>query len=399
MTDLTYNVLLIHNKYRFAGGEDSVVANELELLKANGNNVFVFYKTNSDIDSLHPLEKILLPLRTIFSFSAASEVKKLIRKHKIQIVHVHNTLPLISFSVYYAAKHCGCSLVQTIHNFRFLCPNGIFYRDEHLCQDCTKSLICSVKHSCYRKSKLQSMLVALCLWFHRCIKTFLLPDAYIALTEFNKQKLATVIPPDKIFVKPNFTQDNADFSQPKTRDYFIFISRLDKNKGIYLLLEAFQSFPDETLVILGTGPEEEAIQHWIDSHHLTNIKLKGFTPHAEAIFSLYHAKALIFPTQCYEGFPVILAESFSVGTPVIGSNLGNTSSIVENGKTGLLFQYDSVEDCISKITDFINSPADAYQMEEECRSTFLQKYSPQKNYAQLLSIYTRISHSKNQNRH
>lgn len=390
----TYHILLVHNKYRFAGGEDSVVAAEQLLLEAHGHSVSLYVKENTEIDHYSLIQKLFLPFRTIFSLSTYFALKKKIRAEQITIVHVHNTLPLISFSAYYAAKHCNCALVQTIHNFRLLCPNGIFYRDDHICEDCLNSLACSIQHGCYRNSKFQSALVACSLWFHRKLGTFLLPDAYIALTDFNKNKLSALIPKTKLFVKPNSASTDCIFPAEKSRDYFIFVSRLDPTKGIHLLLQAFQKLPDSKLVIVGTGPEEDTVKQFLEDHHMSNVDLKGFVPHQETIPLLYHAKALIFPTQWYEGFPVVLAESLSVGTPVIGSNIGNTASIIEHGKTGLLFQHDSVKDCISCITDFSDASFDFLSMEKNCLETFQKRYSSEKNYQVLMSIYQKITKSR-----
>lgn len=381
-------ILIVHNRYRYAGGEDSVVQNEKALLESHGHSVTIYEKDNTDLDNCSLLQKVLLPFRTIYSFTSAKEILKIIRKEHIDIVHVHNTLPLISFSAYYAAKKCNCTLVQTIHNFRFLCPNGLFYRNGHVCQDCTSSLLHSIQHSCYRNSRLQSVIVALNLWFHRKAKTFLLPDAYITLTEFNQQILTSLLPSNKIYVKPNFTEGPPMFTVSKERRFFLYASRLDCSKGILFLLEVFQKLPDQQLVIIGAGPEKDAVLAYIEKYQLSNILFLGYAEHGETISYLYHAKALIFPSQWYEGFPVIIAESLSVGTPIIGSNLGNTASIIENSKTGLLFQYNNVNDCIQKIHEF-SSPSFPYQnMEENCRNTFHTKYSPETNYKQLMEIYT-----------
>lgn len=390
MQKTTFRILIIHNKYRYAGGEDSVMQNEVRLLESHGHHVVLYQKDNSELDYYPLLDKLRLPLRTLYSISSAKDIRTIIKQEQIDIVHIHNTLPLISFSAYYAAKQCDCALVQTLHNFRLLCPNGLFYRDNVICKDCLKSLSCSVKHSCYRNSKVQSMLVALMLLFHRLIGTFRLPDAYIALTEFNQSVFAPLLDKNRLFIKPNFTEP-ADFVPQdynfKSREYFIYLSRIERSKGIFLLLDAFRNLPDTPLLIVGTGPDDEAVQAYINKHCMKNVRFLGFTPHNEALSFLYHAKALIFPTQLYEGFPVVLAESFSLGTPVIGSNIGNTASIVEDGQTGLLFKHDSTEDLILKIKQ-LNTPSFPYStMEENCYTTYKQHYTPDKNYDCLLSIY------------
>lgn len=397
MQKSSLNILLVHNKYRYAGGEDSVVQNECALLRAHGHNVILYQKDNIELDHYSLLKKLFLPFRTIYSLSSAREIRSIIQKEQIDIVHVHNTLPLISFSSYYAAKRYGCTLVQTLHNFRFLCPNGLFYRDNSVCLDCLQQLSCSVKHSCYRSSKLQTALVALNLWLHRKIGTFSLPDAYIALTEFNKNIFTRIYPEIKLYVKPNFTaipDSSSLFCHKKSREYFIYVSRLEKSKGIFMLLEAFRQLADITLLIVGTGPDETAVHDFITKNQMKNVRLNGHTSHSEVLSLLYHAKALLFPTQWYEGFPVVLAESFSVGTPVIGSNIGNTAAIIKHNKTGLLFQHNNTADFVDRIKEFCSEAFLFQSMEENCIQEYKTLYSPEKNYELLYSIYTSAEASK-----
>lgn len=380
-----YSILIIHNKYRFAGGEDTVVLNEKKLLEEHGHPVYLYQKDNNCIQ--HIFQKLLLPFRTVFSLSACREVKKLIKEKHIDIIHVHNTLPLISFSVYYAAKKSGCGLVQTLHNFRFLCPNGVMYRDGHICEECVNSLTCSIRHACYRGSSLQTAIVAANLFIHRKIGTFRLPDAYIALTDFNKEKLSLLLNSGKIYVKPNFNPQPSQFDGEKKRSSFVYLSRLEENKGILSLLEAFRQMPEITLEIIGTGALEKEVRAFIKENHLKNIIFRGQQPHDKAMEILYHAKALIFPSKWYEGFPMTIAESYSLGTPVIGSRIGNTAGLIEEGRTGFLFDAASPDSLKAVVTHFINCSFDFKTMEENCRKIYAEKYNTELNYKLLLKIY------------
>lgn len=387
MQNKKFHILIVHNHYRFAGGEDSVVQNEKKLLESHGHSVSLYTRDNTELDGYSFLQKLLLPLSTLYSRTAYRDISRLIHKEKADIVHVHNTLPLISFSSYYAAKKNGCTLIQTVHNFRLLCPNGLFLREGQICRDCLNSLSCSVKYACYRGSKPQSALVAFSLWLHRKLGTFRLPDAYIALTDFNLKQLSILIPDNKLYIKPNFTETSCSFADSKKRSYFLYASRLDASKGIFLLLEAFLHLPDEQLVIIGTGPEEQQVLNYIAAHHMSNVIYQGFMKHEKLLSYLYHAKALVFPSQWYEGFPVVIAESLSLGTPIIGSNIGNTASIIEDGITGLLFQYDKAEACLQAIQTFASASFHYSAMEENCQKVFLERYSPEINYRQLIQIY------------
>ena len=200
-------ILMVHNYYQIPGGEDTVVANEKRLLEEHGHEVVLYTRHNNELKSMSKFLKLSLPFTTIFNPRTYREIKKIIRREKIEIVHVHNTLNLISPAVYYAAVKCSVPVVQTIHNFRFLCPGATFYRDGHICEDCvSKGLGCAIKHKCYRGSRAQTLVCVASTWIHRHTR-ILGKINYIALTEFNKKKLLQLkqLKPDRVFVKPKFT--------------------------------------------------------------------------------------------------------------------------------------------------------------------------------------------------
>ena len=206
-------VLMVHNYYQIPGGEDTVVENEKRLLEENGHEVILYTRHNNELKSFSKIKKLVLPFTTIFNIKTYKDVKRIIKKEHIEIVHVHNTLNLISPSVYYAALSCKVPVIQTVHNFRLLCPGATFYRDGHICEDCLKyGLKCAVKHGCYRNSKLQTLACVITTKIHRMLGVYRKIN-YICLTEFNKNKLLElnyrskkiIISPEKVYVKPNFT--------------------------------------------------------------------------------------------------------------------------------------------------------------------------------------------------
>lgn len=207
------NILIVHNHYQIPGGEDTVVTNEKRLLELNGHKVFTYYRNNSELKNMPFYKKIFIPIITIFNPKTYLQVRKIIKREKIDIVHVHNTLSLISPSAYYAGFSCGIPVVQTVHNFRLICPSATLYRDGHICEDClTVGLYCAVKHSCYRKSSIQTLVCVINTEIHRKLGTYYKLN-YICLTAFNKEKLLQlnhgrrkdVICPERVFIKPNFT--------------------------------------------------------------------------------------------------------------------------------------------------------------------------------------------------
>lgn len=342
-------ILIVHNYYQVPGGEDTVVANEKKMLEDNGHEVILYSRNNSELKELSKFQKLCLPFITVFSFKTYREVKKIIKDKKIDIVHVHNTLNLISPSVYYAAFGHKVPVIQTIHNFRLLCPGATFYRDGVICEDCvSRDLKCAVKHKCYRGSRIQTLACVVTLIVHRLAGTYKKLN-YICLTDFNKHKLLQLnsrgksrICENKVFVKPNFVKiDRKVIPFNKRKNQFVFVGRLDKLKGIDLLLEAWNGIKDSNLIICGTGPEEDWCKQYIEENNLTNVRMIGFVSNEEAKKIIAQSKALIIPTQWYEGFPMTIVESYTSGTPVIGSNIGNVSCLIQENVSGFTFQYDS----------------------------------------------------------
>ena len=389
------NVLIAHNYYQIPGGEDSVVKNESELLKENNNNVFLYTRHNDEIKSKNLFSKLLLPLETIFSLKTYNEIKKIIKEENIDIIHVHNTLPLISPSIYYAARACNTPIVQTVHNFRLLCPAATFTRENKICEDCLKKgLICAIKHKCYRGSLAQSLVSVINLWIHRIIGTYKRVDGYIALTDFNKKKLEALISEEKIFIKPNFV----DFEIEKVinedeKQYFLFLGRIDKIKGVDLILEAWKNIKDEELYIVGTGPFEAEAKKYVNKNNMSNVKFLGFKEKNEVKSLIENSKALIMASQWYEGFPMTILESFALGVPVISGEIGNMASIIKNYKNGLLYKYDSSEDLVNKI-NIIKDLKLRSNLAKEARNTFITNYNKEKNYEVLMDIYNKVIENK-----
>lgn len=389
-------VLMVHNFYQVSGGEDTVFYNEKKLLEDNGHKVITYTRNNKEINNFNLLEKLCYPLNSIFSLKTYSEVKKIIIDNQIDIVHVHNTWPLISPSIFYASFHTKIPVVQTIHNFRLICPGGTLYLNGEIYEDSLyKGLWSSVKNKVYKDSFIQTLISAMVLKIHRVIGTYNKVN-YIFLTEFNKNKHLelnnnrhTIIDKNKSFVKPNFVSMNRivlPFDNKKNQ--FAFVGRLDKLKGINLLLEAWEEIKESDLIICGTGPEEEICSKLIKEKNLFNVHMMGVVSNDKAKEIIAESRALILPTQLYEGFPMTIVESFSVGTPVIGSDIGNVGSLIKDEVTGLKFKYDSVESLRESVLKFTKSNeknlrANAYQ-------SFVNKYSDKINYQILREIYKKF---------
>lgn len=384
------NILIVHNYYQLPGGEDAVVAGEKSLLESHGHKVILYSRNNSELKEQSKAGKLLLPATLIFNPRTYREVRKLIKKEKIDLVHVHNTLMLVSPAVYYAAKSRGVPVVQTIHNFRMLCPGAVFFRDGAVCEEClTDGLGCAVKHRCYRGSRLQTLGCVVSTRFHRMTGIYKTPT-YICLTEFNRRKLLTLkgISPENVLVKPNFVhQTEALVPLEQRANRIIFASRLEELKGLRVLLESWRLLgPDAPrLVICGSGPLESWCLQFIQENKMRTVSLAGRLPNENVRRLLATSKALILPTQCYEGFPMCIAESYSVGTPVLVSDLGNGGSLVKQGITGMKFNQKSPQSIADTVRVFL-ADKDTPWCENASRE-YANSMTPENNYSRLMEIY------------
>lgn len=384
-------ILQVHNYYQIPGGEDTVVANEKKLLEEHEHEVIQYLRNNSELKEFSKMRKMLLPFTTIFNPRTYKEVKRIIKEQNIDIVHVHNTLNLISPAVYFAALSCKVPVVQTVHNFRLLCPGATFYRDGHICEDCLEyGLGCAVKHSCYRGSKLQTLACVINTWIHRITGVYRKLN-YICLTDFNKEKLLSLkqIKPEQIFIKPNFVVNETPSIPYEDRpNQYIFAGRLDKLKGIDLLLEAWKKMGNNApmLLVCGTGPMEDWCKEFVAENGLHNIEMRGIAPNNEVKKLIANSKALILPTRWYEGFPMTIVEAYSVGTPVIGTDLGNTGSAIEEGSTGAKFEYNSCDSLINAVRRMSNYGS---EISRTTKAAYVEQYSEEQNYQMLDVVYRR----------
>lgn len=405
-TKVPQTVLIIHNEYRIAGGEDTVAANEEKLLAEHGHRVIVYKRSNKELDNYTGIKKLLLPFTSVFSLRSYREVKKLIEDNYVDVVHVHNTLTLVSPSVYYAAFRCNVPVVQTMHNFRLLCPGGSFFMEDegngHICEQCvSKGLSCAVRNSCYRHSKAQTIVSAAVLKIHRMLGTYKKIN-FICLTEFNRYKLLMlnngrkkIINPARVYVKPNFTYDLAE-TMGKLSDthgsisgrYYVYVGRLEKLKGTELLVDAFAKLPDRKLVIMGNGPLEETLKKRIADNGYKNIVMAGRVTGEDYVKFLGGAQAVISSSQCYETFGMSIAESYSLSVPAIAGDIGNIGDIVKEGVTGIHFQYDSPDALIGAVKSFETMNRDG--LAANARRYYEDNLTPQSNYDRLKAIYDDI---------
>lgn len=378
----TTRVLIVHNRYQQRGGEDSVVTNEQALLERHGWEARV-WSVNNDVIA-GPWGKISAALQTSYSRSARDALARVIAEFAPAVVHVHNFFPLLSPSVYDACRAAGVAVVQTLHNYRTICPGGFLVRDGHPCEDCIgASPYQAALHRCYRGSRIGSLAVARMVDTHRRRGTWSHKvDRFIALSAFSKSKfVAAGLPGDLISVKPNFAEDR-QIAATAARAGALFVGRLSWEKGIDTLLRAWQGL-EVPMRMVGDGP----LRGRVDSAADPRLVVVGQKPPAEVVCEMARSAFLVVPSQVPETSPVVIAEAFCQGLPVIASRIGALAEIVEDGVTGLLLSCGDADDLATKVRWAHHHPQAMRAMGANARKAYEERYSPSVNFGQLTKIY------------
>lgn len=387
-------ILMVHNRYQIRGGEEECFEADVQLLRQHGHTVDLYEETN---DHLHQLKAYQIAAQTVWSQPAYQHVQDQLISCSYDVMHVQNFFPRISPSVYYAARLAGVPVIQTLHNYRLLCPNGLFYRDGQVCTECLGKTIPypGIQHQCYRNSLSASVGVATMLSIHNLLQTWQKSvDHYIALTNFAQQAFIDGgLPAAKITVKPHFIAPDPGIGIGQG-GYFLYVGRLSVEKGLDTLLAAWERLdPSISLKIVGDGQLSEQLESAVC--RLNNVEWLGRRPMAEVHDLMGHALALVFPSKWYETFGRVAVEAFAKGTPVIASNLGAIAEVVKSDYTGLHFHPGDPEDLARQVKWVIENPPAVQQMRCNARAEFEAKYTAEANYQMLMDIYgkAKLNHS------
>jgi glycosyltransferase involved in cell wall biosynthesis len=380
-------ILYVMNYYQHPGGEHEVFEAERTLLETRGNDVWCYTRHNDEIPTM---SLVRLAAGTLWNQVSYQELRSEIRTRKPDVAHFHNTFPLVSPAAYYAAHDEGIPVVQTLHNYRLLCPNSLLYRDGHVCEEClTRTLPWpAIIHACYRESRPITAVIAAMLYVHRMLGTWTdKVDLYLALSEFPRDLfIAGGLPAEKIVIKPNFVAPDPGVGSG-SGNYALFIGRLSVNKGLDTVLQAWKMarFP-WPLKIVGEGPMAQAVAD--AARTLPHIEVLSRQPRETLISLMKHASVLVCPSVSYEGGPPrAILEAYAVGLPVIGSNLGSMQSCIIPGRTGLHFRSGDAEDLATQVEWVFTHPERLLDMRREARRYFEQNYTADQNYARLMGIY------------
>ena len=385
-------VLIAHNAYQHRGGEDSVVEAEIAMLRSYGHEVVTYFRSNDDI---YTIPAVSLLIQSLWSSRVAHEVGELISTFRPDVIHVHNTLPLISPSIYWAAARAGVPVVQTLHNFRLTCLGALYLRESKVCEDCVGHLPWrGVVHKCYRGSVAASSVLAFMLTLHRGMGTYRNKvSRYIALNVFCRNKfIEGGLPAKLIAVKPNFV--DVPVQQNMQRQGFLFVGRLSSEKGLESLAMAVALLPNAQVRVAGSGPQAALLDMAPGVTKLGRLSSKDV--HLEMRASV----AVVVPSIWYETFGMVVIEAFANGTPAIVSRIGALAEIVTEGKTGLLFEPGNAVDLASKMKWALNNPERMKEMGANARKFYEEKFTADRNYQQLITIYREvIEEAKTGSRH
>jgi glycosyltransferase involved in cell wall biosynthesis len=379
------NVLVVHNRYREAGGEDRVVELESRLLARHGHTVVEHLEDNSRIAELAPAS---LAVKTFWNRDAYRRVRSVIRRAQIDLLHVHNTLPLASPAVFYAAAAEGIPVVHTLHNYRLLCPGAVCFRGGHACVECVDRRVAlpALRHACYRGSSAATATVAAMLWAHRTAGTWKRVAAFIAPSEFARRMfVAGGFPAGRIFVKPHFVDPDPGAGTGGGR-YAIFVGRLCREKGIEILLEAWRLLNVRVpLVIVGDGPLAQTVA--AAAAQVETVRWLGRQRSGEVRRLIHNASFLIFPSLVYETFGQVIGEAYASGTPVIATSGGAAAELVEHERTGLLVRAGDAQHLAEQIGLLWRHPNRLTAMRAAARAAYESRLTADANYRQLTEIY------------
>jgi glycosyltransferase involved in cell wall biosynthesis len=376
-------ILLVHNFYQQPGGEDQVFAAEAELLRSYGHSVREFTLHN---DQVAQLGRVALAEKTVWNRDAYRQLRAECRAYQPRIVHFHNTFPLVSPAAYYAARREGAAVVQTLHNYRLLCPGTNFFRDGKACQDCLGRAFPwpGILHACYRDSRSATIGAAVSVAAHRMARTWTRAvDLYIAPTEFVRRKYVEGgMPPSKVIRKPHFLPDDPGIGK-HGGGYALFVGRLSAEKGIERLVRAWDQLERPVpLRVVGDGPLAPLVRS--SSPHLHFL---GQQTRTEVLEAMRNAAFLVFPSECYETFGLTIVEAFATGLPVVASNLGSAGELVRHGETGVHFRAGDTGELAAAVDWAIGHPQEIASMGMQARTEYLAKYTAERNYQDLMDSY------------
>lgn len=384
-------LLVVHNYYRYTGGEDIYSTSLVSLLKREKHEVKEISRYSNKIQD-NTIAKMALVKNLFYNNNINREFEEIIKRFKPELVHFNNINPLISASAYHVCARHNIPIVQTIHNYQYMCPKKISFKENNICKKCLNKSFAypAIIFGCCNHSRLASLFLVSSFFFHKLNNTFEKIDAFIFPSEFTKSYYLkyTEISEKKSHVLPYFVNINKFYDNSyRKNDYFLFVGRLSEEKGILELLNIFKLLPDIKLIVIGDGPLRDKVSQY---KKYNNIIVKNFLKSEEIFIYMKNAIATVIPSLFYETGPIVMIESFANSTPVIAPNFGSFKEAVKDCKTGLFYKQNNFKDLQSKILFASDHKTEVLKMGQNAREEYEVKYTPEKHYQSLMKVYNSL---------
>jgi glycosyltransferase involved in cell wall biosynthesis len=376
-------ILVVHNRYvsTSPSGENAVVDEEMAQLRASGREVHSYIRSSDELQGVR--SRMSLAVSPIYAHRASGELADLIDTRRPDVLHLHNPFPLISPWVVRVAQSRGVPVVQTVHNYRHVCVAGSLFRDGQVCEDCVGKRVGwpAVLHGCYRGSRLQSLPMVAAQAVHR--PTWRGVDRFVVLTRFMAERLEVLgVAPEQLVVRPTATADPG--APGAGGSGFVYVGRLTEEKGVRLLIEAWQQAGlgrERQLTIVGDGPLSSFCHRAAET--TPGLQVLGRLAGEEVGAVIAASRALVAPSLWFEGFPRVVVEAFSHGTPVVATRIGSLAEVVDEAVGW------SVEPTASELAAALVSAAadNGPSRRVAARRRYVDTYRPEITLRQLLEVY------------
>jgi glycosyltransferase involved in cell wall biosynthesis len=408
-------ILLVNKYFHPAGGPETLLFDSMEKLESLGHTVIPFsmqhpknvkseyekyFVSNVDYDNYSklPWDMAKTAINFIFNLEAKKKMEQLIIDTKPDIAHLHNIYHQISPSILIPLKKHNIPVIMTLHDFKLVCPNYTFLRNEKTCEECQgKHFYKAIKYRCVKNSYLKSTISALEMYLHKVFGIYEKnADCFMVLSRFSQQRFIQYgIPQEKMFFLPApVDTERLKPQRVSKKDYILFFGRLVERNGISTLVKAMKHIPEIRLKIAGDGELKSFLENYISQEKIENISLLGFLSREDLKREISNSNFTVFPNHCYHLCPSSILESFAFAKPVIGSNLGSVPELIEDGITGLLFEPKNEKELAQKIRYLCENPKVVKEMGRNARRKVEENYSAERYYPRLLGLYERLIEKK-----
>ncbi|MFJ7160043.1 glycosyltransferase [Streptomyces sp. NPDC101118] len=387
------HVVVVHNRYNTTqpSGENRVVDEEVELLRAAGHRVGVFERRSDDIAGRSLLAKAAVPLLVPWNPAVRTELAARLRAERPDVVHVHNVFPLLSASVVAACADAGVPLVATLHNYTQVCAPGTLHRNGLPCDACvgTVASLPAVRHGCYRGSRLATVPLAVGLAVNRR-RWWSGVERFFCISAAQRDVLVrSGMPSGRLSVKHNFVPDPG-VRRTGPGEHLLYLGRMAEAKGIRLLMGAWDEITagggvGVPLVLAGAGPLEAEVAAWAAGRD--DVRYAGLYSPAQCREAVVRSVAVVAPSMARETFGLVAAEAMAAGVPAVAAGHGGFTEVVEDGVTGLLHRPGDTASLVSCIRRITAEPDRNREMGRAARRRYELGFSPEVGLERLMEGY------------